>query len=203
MFSVDVKFDVKKLTSKLTAIERKVIPAATNSALNKVATTARNESAEIITKRMGKAKGLSAAGFKRLVKIKRSTRKTLVATISVKGRHIPLIAFKARKAKGGVIATAWGKRKLYKGAFIAKVPSGHKGVFKRTGARRGDIKQVKKGANVGQRYRPQLSIGELFGPSVSSVFKDVEVATVMRDVVKVKFPKVFEKELKFRLSKLK
>lgn len=203
MISIDVKFDVKKLTNKLNKIQRTVIPAATSSALNKVAITARKESSSIIIKRMGKSKGLSAAGFKRLIKIRKSNKRTLVAILSVTGRHIPLIAFSARKAKGGVVATAWGKRKLYKGAFIAKVQSGHRGVFKRSGSRRGDLKRVKKGANVGQRYRPQLSIAELFGPSVATVFKNIEVTNVMKGVIKSKFPKIFRRELEFRLSKLK
>lgn len=40
-----------------------------------------------------------------------------------------------------------------------------KGVFKRdkSSRRRGDIKRVKSGANIGQSYRPALPIKELYG----------------------------------------
>jgi len=92
------------------------------------------------------------------------------AEVKAKGIRIPLIDFKARgpepsrgKGRGVSYAIAHGRNRDAH-AFIATMPQGHRGVFKRTG--RFGSRPSKRGG------KPVLreSIGELFGPSLVNVF---------------------------------
>lgn len=72
-------------------------------------------------------------------------------------KRIPLFLFKAKgpypsRGKGrGVTYRKGGGRANIRDAFIAKMPSGHMGVFKRSG-------------------RARLPVNQLFGPSIGRVF---------------------------------
>lgn len=89
------------------------------------------------------------------------------ARLSVSGKRIPLVEFGAKgplpsRGRGaGVTARLKGGRARYPHAFMARMRSGHLGVFRRKpGAnRRGEA-----------ATRPQLPIFELRGPSLPHVF---------------------------------
>jgi hypothetical protein len=91
----------------------------------------------------------------------------LVATVSISGKRLPLIEFRATgpdpsRGRGrGVLATVEGQRKRYPNAFIATMRSGHRGVFTRVG------QGLRKSAGARSRNLP---IAELFGPSLARVF---------------------------------
>lgn len=203
MFAVDVKFDVKKLTSKLTNIERKVIPAATSSALNKTATKVRNGAVKDLRKIVGKSISISAKNLKKLITIIKANRKKLVATIFVADKQTLLISFNAKQTKKGVMAKPYGRRKLHKGAFIQTMSSGHRGVFARIGGKRETLRKVKEGKHTGKTYYPELKIRELSGPSLVNEFKKAAVMSGVKKAINREFPIIFGRELKFRLSKLK
>jgi hypothetical protein len=83
--------------------------------------------------------------------IAKATPSRLMATVTASNRRIPLIDFGApRQTKRGVTANTGQGRQLYPSAFIARMQSGHVGVFKRKGT-------------------PRLPIAELHGASVASV----------------------------------
>lgn len=92
------------------------------------------------------------------IRIFKASRLNTKVTLEVKGKRIPLIEFKARgpepsKGRGrGVSYTLPTGRGRVPNAFIATMPQGHRGVFKRTQTRR-------------------LPIIELFGPSIPHVFE--------------------------------
>jgi hypothetical protein len=102
--------------------------------------------------------GLGSRFTKDEIKVTTASADNLVARVSVKGRRIPLIGFKARgpepsRGRGrGVSYTLPTGRNRIENAFIATMGSGHRGVFKRTG-------------------KPRLPIIELFGPSLPHVFE--------------------------------
>lgn len=57
--------------------------------------------------------------------------------ISLDGKPVPLIEYRARQTRRGVtVAVNRGKRSLVRGAFIQVMKSGHKGVFVRRGSAR-------------------------------------------------------------------
>ncbi len=61
----------------------------------------------------------------------------MVWTMRVTGKQVPLGKYPARQTKKGVsVLVNKGQRKLIKGAFIAKMKSGHVGVFVREGKAR-------------------------------------------------------------------
>lgn len=142
--------------------------------------------------------GLSSSGFKQSIKIIKSRPNTLRAIVKAEGKAIPLIRFSARKTKRGVVASAYGRRKLYRGTFLAKGKYG-RGVFKRTGDQRGQVRQVKRGRYAGKRYKVGYPINELYGPGVAEVFEDPRIFQLMREVVRREFPRAFEREITFSL----
>lgn len=72
------------------------------------------------------------------------------------------MAFAPRQTKKGVTAKAWGKRKLYRHAFMAQMKSGHMGIYRREG-------------------RERLPIKEMYGPSVPREMATNEIVNEMHD----------------------
>lgn len=66
------------------------------------------------------------------------------------GAAVPLIEYRATQRKRGVSVNVSGRRQMIRGAFIATMESGHRGVFQRRG-------------------RERLPIEELYGTRVSDV----------------------------------
>lgn len=63
--------------------------------------------------------------------------------LTVSGKPVPLVAYPNRQTtKGVTVEVNRGKRTLLKGAFLATMTSGHKGVFRRVGAARFPIKEL-------------------------------------------------------------
>lgn len=79
-----------------------------------------------------------------------------VWTMRVRGEPMPLGAFKFRQGKKGVYVTInKGNRRLIRGAFVARMRSGHVGVFARAG-------------------KGRLPINEMFTSRLTDLFKDSE-----------------------------
>jgi len=130
-------------------------PRAITRALNRSADSGKVFMARQITQDTG----LPVSKVKDKILVDKATPASLVATIRVSGKRLPLILFAARGANPsrgrgrGVTADVGTGRKLYPRAFKATVGIGqHEGVFLRKGHRR-------------------LPIRELFGPSLPHVFE--------------------------------
>lgn len=173
---ISYKKELERVSRDLDDLQRKYVPRAANRTNNSVAVTARKEAVSELKDEMGKATGLSAGGFRKSLDIKRSTVRTLRAEITANGKPLPLIRFGARKAAKGVRAKAWNKRKLYKGAFIAKMPNGKRGVFKRTSKKR-------------------LPIKELYGPGIPSTFLERPVQDALQRVINKTWRPRFQRDL--------
>lgn len=96
-------------------------------ALNEVIDKSRTSAA----KQMKSVYNVNSKDLKKQMKSYKATRSTLTASIRVSQRPMPLAAFSPRQTKKGVSVNILGKRKLIKGAFMAQMISGHKGVFAR------------------------------------------------------------------------
>jgi len=107
-------------------------------------------------------------------------------SVQIQGRRIPLIAFQARgpepsKGRGrGVSYKLRGSRGRIGYAFIATMPGGHRGVYKRRG-------------------KGRLPIKELFGPSLPHVF--AKFLPVFQERAQEAMVKTLRHEIDFARSK--
>ena len=84
-------------------------------------------------------------------------------------------------------------RKLFKGAFIARMPNGHQGVFRRS------KKSTKFTKGRPSTSSPNLKIYELYGPNVQGIF-----AEKTDDIIRVSdgvLIKNLNREINFALRK--
>src|SRR5690606_37436091 len=121
--------------------------------------------------------------------------KRLWATLVASDRPLHLIEFVVGSRKptqqpggkrGPVKAKAWGKTKIYRGAFIAP---------RKKGASSTEVYVRKSGK--------RLPLKMLFGPGIMQLFKQRENAAIMETKVKERLPVEFTQNLAYYLSRLK
>lgn len=131
------------------------------------------------------------------------------ATITVKGPGFPLIAFNARQTRAGVTAKIKGRLHLFRGAFIARMPNGHVGVFARgsyAGKGSTTLKPtgrigrfvLGRGRRVKRNNRwgsSELPVNELFTSSPGDTFANEDVVDAMQDRIEEQAPKVMAREI--------
>lgn len=122
------------------------------------------------------ANNIKVRGREYAVRLSKARPSTLTAYFSVKGRPIPLIRFKVNptepKNQKVVVSVKKSGGKTIDGAFIARVKSGHVGVFKRVGERSLPIKQL---------YGP--SVPQMFGSESIVKYMETETQKVLNDNV--------------------
>lgn len=175
----------------LKGLDRKVVTPAANAAINKTARTVTTHSTRAISAETNIKPQRKVRDRLKLVK---SNFRTLTAFIQALPFAPNLIHFVvpsrrrygAFNTKQGVSAKAWGNRKTYKGTFIGRGKgSGKMLVYRRTGpTRRSALESVR-------------------GPSVPSTFVQDKVVNTMKRIAASDWIKNMNRELKFRLSKLK
>lgn len=140
-------------------------PKAVARALNRAGTSARALMGTLVAKDVG----IKTGAARDQIKIDRATDTRHVVRLSITGKRIPLIEFRAKgpepsRGRGrGVTAKLPGGAGRYPHAFIATVGTGrHRGVFVRVGA----STRVGTGA-----WGKNLPIKELRGPSLPKVFE--------------------------------
>jgi len=118
-------------------------------AINKIAVSARQQ----ISVRVRQELAVKATELKqRNIKLRKASYTKLAAFILISGSRIPLSRFGAKQTQAGTsykISPSDG-RKTAKGAFLATMPSGHRGVFKRKGTKRLPLSQELRGPSVPQ-----------------------------------------------------
>ena len=178
---VKVKSNMDRAMRGLWNVKTKYIQKAMVTALNKVG-------AEVVTqakRELKDATGLKAGTVGKKIAKDKARRGDEEYTIRIKSRCLNLIEFGARQTKKGVSAKAWGKRKLYKHAFIGSGrSSGKQLVFGKT---RGDPKKLKA----------------LHGPSLPREFHREDMAKIFNKKIKTRFPILFKRALDFHLMKAK
>jgi|GEM_PF-1286696 len=129
-FTLNVKADYKAMLRDMDNVQRRIAPAAAAAALNKTGATARTSA----TRTLAREKKVSP---QRLVRdrltLRKAHRNALTVTIALTKLTIPLIELgEPRQTRSGVRV----KRHDVPGGFVATSPSGHRGVFRRTGAQK-------------------------------------------------------------------
>lgn len=167
--------------------------AATRS-LNRSARSAQSALVKDVTEEINLTQKDARQGFK----LNLANFKKLEAKVSVSRKPIPLFDFGAtpkdpyaylpKKGEGGkkskrrrkgvrVKVRRHGKTEMLSGAFVARMASGHLGIFERanlSGRKRKRPTVRKKRRKFGKRFTTELPIVERFGPTVFGVVTGVQ-----------------------------
>ena len=177
MMEMSVRSNIKEAMRDVGRLERGLRDKVIVGSLNDTAKKAKSIAVRTIAKEMG----VPAKRIRGNLHVWRASRMRLLARLWGDGLPLPLIDFKARQTRKGVTATAYGKRRVYKRAFIATMGS-HRGVFTRKGRARTPVK-------------------ELWGPGVPGTFADRVNQRAMTKAIKETFPKAFQRRLRYQLLK--
>ena len=104
-----------------------------------------------------------------------------------KNPHKNVIEFGARQTKKGVSAKVWGKRRVYKGAFI--------------GSGRNSGKQLVFARTSGATKSGKIRIKALHGASLPREFHREDMEKIFNKKIKKRFPILFKRALEFHLMK--
>ena len=178
---VKVKSNVKEAMRKLRNVPKKYIPKALVTSLNKVG-------AEVFTqakKELAGATGLKQNVVAKKIKKDKAKKGEKTYSIHIKSRYLNAIEFGAKKTKKGVSANIWGKRKIYRGAFI--------------GSGRNSGKQLV----FGKSKKKKNKLKALHGASLPREFHREDMAKIFNMKIKKRFPILFKRALEFHLMKAK
>jgi hypothetical protein len=167
----------------LKELPHEMLPLATSRALNKTAASAKSTAVKALAKNIG----LAQNKLRPCVQLRQATPRCCDALLFVaKGKRLPLITIdpKAKQGRAGVSYRGGaGLKRSIAHAFIATMPSGHRGVYAR-----------KPSAG-------RLPIHELLGPSIDYVFKQPVIQTEIYHTVQARWQSCCEQELRFLLQK--
>ena len=177
---IKISSDIKSLEKELKKFGRTGVPKANVRAMNSAVRAARTSAKrEVAAKR-----NLTAATADEGLSVVFATPARMSVQIKGKGRMLALTALKGgvsnpkQQALGVKVRVSRGRRTLIRGAFIARMRSGHVGVFQRT--------RVGGGERV-----PRLPIQEDVLPSIAHTLVDPEV----RVPVLKRYGEVWEKTI--------
>ena len=176
---VKVKSNMKEAMRNLRNVPKKYVQKALVTSLNKVG-------AEVVTqakRELKDATGLKAGVVAKKIKKDKARKGDETYSIHIKSRYLNVIEFGARQTKRGVSAKVWGKRKVYRGAFIGR------------GRNSGKQLVFKKRKNAPKR------IEALHGASLPREFERQDMAKIFNKKIKTRFPILFKRALDFHLMK--
>ena len=162
-------------------VKTKYIQKALVTSLNKIGAEVFTQAKRELKDATGLKVGVVAKGLKK----DKARRGDETYSIHIKSRYLNVIEFGARQTKRGVSAKVWGKRKVYRGAFI--------------GSGRNSGKQLvfKKRKNAPKR------IEALHGASLPREFERQDMAKIFNKKIKTRFPILLKRALEFQMLKAK
>ena len=176
---IKVNNNFKKALRDIGNVPKKYVQKAMVTALNKVG-------AEVFTqakRELRDATGLKAGVVAKGLKKDKARRGDEEYSIFIKSRYKNVIEFGARQTKRGVSAKVWGKRKIYRGAFIGGGRnSGKRLVFKKL---KDDPKRIEA----------------LHGASLPREFHRQDMESIFKKKIKTRFQILFNREVEFHMLK--
>jgi len=175
---VKVNSNFKKALRDIGNVPRKYVQKAMVTALNKVG-------AEVVTqakRELKDATGLKAGVVGKKIKKDKARKGDETYSIGIKSRYLNAIEFGARQTKKGVSAKVWGKRRVYKGAFI--------------GSCRNSGKQLVFG-----KKKEKNKLKALHGASLPREFHREDMAKIFNKKIKTRFPILFKRAVEFHMLK--
>ena len=158
MATATLQLDSRQVVAAMTKL-RTQMPRILARALNKSATSARTAMVTAVREDAGLKAGTVRSSIE-MEKARPGSNPT--AKLKMSQKRIPLIEFNARQLKrAGVKANLKGGAKTYPGAFIATMPGGHRGVYKRAGAARLPLKAELKGPSIAKVFVKKWRVGVL------------------------------------------
>ncbi|MBK8159133.1 MAG: phage tail protein [Rhodospirillaceae bacterium] len=173
---IKVQIDFSAFSEALDALGDKHFRAAGMIAVNDTLRQANKAAVSAIAK----AGSIKVADVRKRLRAIKATRENLTGILRASKYALPLVAFSARQVKAGVTAREWGQRRTYKGAFIATMKTGHRGVFKRVGDDR-------------------LPIRQLWGPGVGHVMRAPDVRADLEALIRERLPINLKRQIERRL----
>lgn len=126
------------------------------------------------------------------IKVSRTNGDELQSRVVATGKNLALHSFGAKQNKRGVSVNIMGQRKTIRSAFIARMKSGHIGVFGRGQYKGGKFefrnKRIRKSGN-------DLGITEMTTVSVPIAFQNRKVLDAVTRGIQADFPKRLQHEL--------
>ena len=178
---ITVKNTIKQAMKNVKFVHQQYIPKALVTALNKVGAEVATQAKRELKDATGLKVGVVAKGLKK----NKARRGDETYTINIKSRYKNVIEFGARQTKKGVSAKVWGKRRIYKGAFM--------------GSGRNSGKQLV----FGKSKRKKNKLKALHGASLPREFHREDMAKIFNKKIKTRFPILFKRALEFHLMKAK
>jgi len=158
---------------------------AVRKSLNRAITGVKMDAA----REAGKAYNVKPADVKKTFSNSKASGNRLKATATFSGKRTPLYRFGAkparptkRRPKVGVSVQVKASRKVVRGAFVAKMKSGHVSLFKRSGAHR-------------------LPLRELEGPAVPQMLNNQGVREKLQGSAADRFSKNLDHEMNYLIQK--
>ena len=133
--------------SQLAAVESSPLLSAAKRALRKAGATALRDMRSEASKRIRQRKRIKVSYIGKALTLRRARGSDIAGmewSLDVSGQPVPLVAYPHRQTKKGVtVEVNRGKRTLVAGSFLSTMQSGHKGVFRRRGAARLPIDELR------------------------------------------------------------
>lgn len=140
-----MKVEAKWDRSGIGALELGPMKGALKRALRKAGATALRDMRAEASKRVRARKRIKGSYVRRALSMRRARGGDISSmewAVDVSGESVPLVAYPNRQTRKGVsVEVNRGKRTLLKGAFRAKMASGHIGVYARRGKQRLPIEE--------------------------------------------------------------
>ena len=154
------------------------VPRVAARALNKTGVSAKAQALKMLATELG----ITQRVLRPCVFLQKARPAELTTVLGVKEKKpLPLIAIdpKAKQTPVGVSTRGpGGVRRTVPGAFIATMPSGHKGIFMRRG-------------------KARLPLRELTGPGISTLFAEVKLQQALAKTVEERWPVVLAQEINY------
>jgi hypothetical protein len=187
LVNLQIEFDKNKYSEIIQKCSFLANEAEINKAISKGAKKAADEAKKETVAQFLSGYTLSGSEIKSAIKTRAMGGSETGAVMKIESGVIPLYQFEGTTpreimppTKGPVrAAVKQGGGSELSHAFVAKMPSGHIGVFEREGVKRLDkVKQKDK------KYKIHEHIYELFGPSIAGMFgreKETEINIAVRE----------------------
>jgi Prophage minor tail protein Z (GPZ) len=184
-FSVNVRSNADSVVMDMLSAATEM-PQATVRALNK---TLDQATVQLARQVRDVGYGLKVSDIKKALRKVRASTGNMRATIKASGKPLPLINYSARQTSKGVSVNVLNGRKVIASAFIATMPSGHRGVFVREPT--AIHKKVGSGSKASWHALP---IRELYGPSVPDAVGNEKVKQALQQLITDRFPSILQHE---------
>lgn len=191
-----VRSNIDQVFGELDRYVDQVETVAVPRALNKLGQQAQTAG----FRKVSEIYGIGPRTMEKYATLKFATAQSLEVELTVRGKGFPIYTFSPRQTRGGVSVLIKGRRFIIPHTFIARMPSGHVGVFAR-GAYGG--KSTKRIVLTGEEFgrfafaRRRLPINELYTMSPPDAASNPDVTDAMDERVQEQAAKVLQQEINF------